>query len=1140
MTNIGPAPNANSPALVSLRARDGALFPSRVRRLGASLSAAARLPRALRLFALCLLLSRPASWGADLVPHPDLGVRLLRGFQISLYSDSHLADDIQAMTLDALGRVVVSGPGYLRTLIDTNLDGRADQFVQFGHTKTGAMGMCFDGPYLYSVEDEGLWRWTDADWNGAADAAPVQLMALRGGEHGSHALRHGPDGAWLLMAGNDAEIHAGRVTDPRSPVRQPEAGTLLRFPADFSTLGVYAHGFRNAYDFDFNQLGDLFTYDSDVEREFLLPWYTPTRLYHIEFGGHHGWRMPGFLRSYARPEFYPDTVPMLRALGRGSPTGVAVYRHFQFPPSFQNGLFCLDWTFGRIWFGALEPHSTSYATEPIPFLEPMGNAGFAPTDLAVAPDGSLLVSIGGRKTRGGVYRITYPQDPHRLLAISNWVQQASTPVDVVLGAPQPLEAWSRALWRPRAAALGTRPFDLAVLAEGLPDSQRIRAIEVLTEIHGGLMTETAQLATNSRSPFVRGRVAWSLGRIPCKDFGPILLTLSKDANPRVRLAALEAIAEQVENLPSSLVAQAALANADHADKRLRQRAARLAQFLPLENWQAYYLSLMRSNPQARLGAALAVSWRFATNTFNTPLFTATQNALKGVRAVPDQIQGLALLVTAMGDWRIFSPTLELYSAYELNHPPLPNSPPERQILELIRPMLKSPDRLLSSEAARVLGMLRDPDPALPSQLLDVIKPDSDPARDMHHLIILSRLPARAFTNASLRTAAAVVGLTRKLQGLDQRPKQTWTDRFKELMEQLVRRDSGLADALLRYPGFVASANLAAVDAFDFPDRERAARLFLQTAKANPAFPWSPALVRLLTLLPARDIRPLLSSQWDRVELRDSLLLALAREPDPLDRDKFIAGLSSVQTEVIGVSADALAKLPPMPSPVALEAALKWLDRATQDSRQTSLVPALVKLVNRLTGQSFKIPDLGGDAAALRRATQPLLNWCAVNYPAVAVAAQGHKASATGWAELLRSVLWDRGDATLGEVTFRARSCANCHGGGTQLGPELSGVAKRLSPQDLFDHIKFPNKDVAEPYRLTWVKTKQGLTYQGLLAFVSADGILLRLIDGTTLRLPESEIASRGTTAESLMPEGLLDGLSPADLAHLYAYLKRLE
>lgn len=1089
---------------------------------------------------LCLLLQLGAfhTVAAELIPHPELGLRVARGFQVALYSDQNLADDIQAMTLDALGRVVVSGPGYIRTLVDTNLDGTADQFLPFGHTRSGAMGLCFDGPYLYSVGDDALWRWTDADWNGVADAAPVRLVNLRLGEHGAHGLRQAPDGSWLLMVGNDGEVHAGLVNDFRSPIRIPEGGTLLRFPNDFSTLGVIAHGFRNAYDFDFNQLGDLFTYDSDVEREFLLPWYVPTRLYQVQFAATHGWRLPGFQRSYAQSEHYPWVVPRLQSLGRGSPTGVAVYRHFQFPPIYQNGLFSLDWTFGRIMFTSLEPQGSSYQAESSLFLDPMGTAGFAPTDLVVAPDGALLVSVGGRKTRGGVYRFSY-QDPDRQLMASNWVHQAATDVELVLRAPQPLEAWSRAFWRPRASRLGPRPFDLAILAEGLPDSQRVRAIEILTELHGGLMTITAQTATNSRSPAVRGRLAWSLGRIPCKDFAPILLTLARDANPWVRRSALEAIVEQLENMPPASVARAALANAEHSDKRLRLLAARLAQSLPLENWQAYYITLMRSGAQAQLSAALAVSMRFPTNTFSIPLLTTTLVALKTCRTPGEQLQALSFLSQAMGDWRILNPTLELYSAYEPQHPPLPGSTQERQILEAVRPMLKSPDPLLFAEAARVLGMLRDPDPAVPTRLLDGIKPQTDPTEDLHRLIILSRLPAGSSSNLTQRSAAALVAVTQKVQGLEQRPKQTWSDRFKELVEQLIRRDPVLSESLLRYPGFVTSGSVPMIDAFDFPDRERAARLFFAAAKANPRFAWSPGLVRLLTLLPARETRAVFSAQWGKVELRDSLLPALAREPDVQDREKFLEGLSSLIPEVVQASAEALTKLPPGSAPAALEPALRILDRAIRDPRQIALVAPTLKLVNRLTSQSFKIPEVGSDGALLRRALQPLFDWCLANYPGAAAGLQRQKLTAAGWAELLRTVLWDRGDATLGEITFRARACANCHGVTAQLGPDLAGITQRMSPQDLFDHIKFPGREVAEPYRVTTIETKQGITHRGIVAFFSADGLLLRLADGSTLRLSESEILSRRTSLESIMPEGLIDGLSAPDLAHLYAYLKSL-
>src|SRR6185369_12782436 len=89
-------------------------------------------PRWMILLSLSWLLAW-TSLGADLVPVPQLGLRLARGFQVQLYADTSLADDIYSMTLDVRGDVVVSGPGYIRTLLDENADGVAERAVDFGH-----------------------------------------------------------------------------------------------------------------------------------------------------------------------------------------------------------------------------------------------------------------------------------------------------------------------------------------------------------------------------------------------------------------------------------------------------------------------------------------------------------------------------------------------------------------------------------------------------------------------------------------------------------------------------------------------------------------------------------------------------------------------------------------------------------------------------------------------------------------------------------------------------------------------------------------------------------------------------------------------------------------------------------------------
>ena len=120
----------------------------------------------------------------------------------------------------------------------------------------------------------------------------------------------------------------------------------------------------------------------------------------------------------------------------------------------------------------------------------------------------------------------------------------------MLRAPQPLDAWSRARWEPLARKLGPRPFLEAVADEKRDETDRIRAVEVLTELFHGLPPETADAARHWSAPRVRARVAWSMGRVfdpRCRDG---LQELAKDADPRVSVAALSALADHIGELKS--------------------------------------------------------------------------------------------------------------------------------------------------------------------------------------------------------------------------------------------------------------------------------------------------------------------------------------------------------------------------------------------------------------------------------------------------------------------------------------------------------------------------------------------------------------------------------------------------------------
>ena len=48
---------------------------------------------------------------------------------------------------------------------------------------------------------------------------------------------------------------------------------------------LVAAGFRNPFDIAFNDVGELFTYDADMEMDVGTPWYRPTRVNHVVSGG---------------------------------------------------------------------------------------------------------------------------------------------------------------------------------------------------------------------------------------------------------------------------------------------------------------------------------------------------------------------------------------------------------------------------------------------------------------------------------------------------------------------------------------------------------------------------------------------------------------------------------------------------------------------------------------------------------------------------------------------------------------------------------------------------------------------------------------------------------------------------------------
>ena len=288
------------------------------------------------------------------------------------------------------------------------------------------MVWAFDALYV-GVNDyerkipSGLYRITDS--NGDDELDKVEMLRELGarGDHGVHAVVPSPDGKSLYLITGNSTTPTDLATNSQVPQVWGEDHLLPSFPdgrghnrgvlapggiiykvdPDGKNFEAYANGFRNIFDAAFNRNGDLFTYDADMEYDFNVPWYRPTRICQVTSGSEFGWRNG----AGKRPVFYPDNLPGVLDIGPGSPTGVTFGYGAKFPAKYQNALYALDWSWGKLYAVHMKPDGASYTSTKEEFIT---GAPLPITDAIIHPgDGAMYFTIGGRRVQSGLYRVTY-------------------------------------------------------------------------------------------------------------------------------------------------------------------------------------------------------------------------------------------------------------------------------------------------------------------------------------------------------------------------------------------------------------------------------------------------------------------------------------------------------------------------------------------------------------------------------------------------------------------------------------------------------------------------------------------------------------------------------------------------------------
>jgi putative heme-binding domain-containing protein len=131
-----------------------------------------------------------------------------------------------------------------------------------------------------------------------------------------------------------------------------------------------------------------------------------------------------------------------------------------------------------------------------------------------------------------------------------------------------------------------------------------------------------------------------------------------------------------------------------------------------------------------------------------------------------------------------------------------------------------------------------------------------------------------------------------------------------------------------------------------------------------------------------------------------------------------------------------------------------------------------------------------------------------------------------------------GDPRRGKELF-TKTCAVCHqlfGEGNKIGPDLT-TANRQDAAALLGNIVDPSAVIRREYMNYVVETDSGQTRSGLIAEQDAAAVTLLDAQNHRLKIPREAVVDFREADVSLMPERLLDPLTPQELRDLFSYLQ---
>jgi putative heme-binding domain-containing protein len=1096
------------------------------------------------------------------------------GFHIYRVAGPDLSGGSYALTFDAEGRLLVGDGNAVRRLSDRDGDGLFDHFevIATGLGPRGPQGLLVYGDRLYAVGGDGIQLFENYSSGGPlTHQGRLGNKLSTGGDHDAHTIFRGHDGWLYFMAGNGSGLADRRhITEESSPAMFEREASVFRISPDGQRWECLASGGRNPPSLGMNFLGELFSFDSDMEWHVALPWYRPVRLNHWALGGDQGWQEVG-----AYPSYYIDNLSGIIEAGRGSPNWGVFYEHTQLPGKYRDAFLVCDYrwkresndqyaTAGRLVAFFLTRNGGGWKASMETLVRPRPGArdtdgkliNFALVDVAVAPDGSLFASDHNQ----GIWRIVHDSTAGRLSTppaiVPSWPALPNQPAELLeqlLTLPQPGAERTRlqeAAIRNQLGPDTERTLQRATLEPNRPLDRRLRALRLLAPDYARLSPGFVESLAKDSNAELRGQAAWLLGLRGGEEGVKALLRLLRDKDPFVRRRA----AESFNRVSSAAAVPALIDRLGDEDRLVRHVAMTALAHRPSAEW--FPRAASKSNPQIPLRALAAATLR------------KESPPDKHVRALVDS------LLSKAGDSR--ENQLDLLRLLALYRKTLEGDPAtQNRIAGYLRKKFPDKDRDVRWEQVRLLGEYRVAGGFAP--LLRELEAERDPVAQFHIAQALSAIRDGWTSEQETRAINWFLGTQRgwfsEFDGKGVQFPEFWSTVLTEFA-------AGHREAMLRESSRIEMTSLLGSVTINLLAQSPASipgLLSLYRTNQNHE-----VRLRVLTALkqaPNAQVERFLQEEYNRLDwnspgdtvLGGAILQAWAAHPDRTTLPYLLyEGLFHDNAQVVRASATALVTVPTeLRSLLTAEAGpVRKKNRGNPDEAQAELAADLIsRMMERpeilsplervlVTWSGRQRSDYKPEANLARRSDEPARakviafwqQWFGERFrkefQSTAEAANPAKTDA----ELQRLLLSNEvqgGNVRRGGQVYETLQCQTCHGGGVTpgregrfFGPDLAGVTRRLSRTELADALVYPSKQVADRFKAVEVALKDSTMLTGFLTEQTAESVTLADREQVH-RLSRTKVHSIAPLATSLMPDNLLNRLSADEIRDLLAFLDEI-